>query len=235
MIARKVLHLAAAATTATVATCFASRGLGGSFTRSTNLPLSLSPKAPPTEVTARTVATQGERSSSGRRSSSLRCATTSTQAESLRTRGGGSLGSDGAGKALQGGGDLCAGAADKGLAETDPEVWEIISAERRRQVGVAGVRVGCISCQRWLLLLWWPFQNLVIPTPMCNTQYLCCGSFEYGWCLSVWNTTFNIAPRRKAPATVSGLGKDRYSQYNEFNLYADTPRVSNAHSCPYII
>lgn len=45
----------------------------------------------------------------------------STQEESvLRTRGGG-------------GGDL--GDADTGLSETDPEVWEIITAERRRQVG----------------------------------------------------------------------------------------------------
>lgn len=79
---------------------------------------------------------------------------TSAQAESLRTRGGGLLGSDGAGKALQGGEDLCAGAADKGLFETDPEVWEIISAERRRQVGAAGVCVGCISFQPWFRLLW---------------------------------------------------------------------------------
>lgn len=82
---------------------------------------------------------------------------TSAQAESLRTRGGGSLGSDGAGKALQGGEGLCAGAADKGLAETDPEVWEIISAERRRQVGAAGIRVRCKPCQRWFLVLWRPF------------------------------------------------------------------------------
>lgn len=79
-------------------------------------------------------------------------ASSSRQDSSLFTRGGG-LEEGGAPQALQEneqeeekgeGGDAdanalpaeaCSGGADLGLSESDPQVWEIVSAERRRQVG----------------------------------------------------------------------------------------------------
>lgn len=56
----------------------------------------------------------------------------------LLTRGGGDGGED-AGSGL--------GEGDPGLSETDPEVWEIINAERRRQVRGGGLVCVCV-CER---------------------------------------------------------------------------------------
>lgn len=54
-------------------------------------------------------------------------AVSNTHADSFLVRGGSSE---------WGNGEIgCEGTTDTGLAEADPEVWEIISAERRRQVG----------------------------------------------------------------------------------------------------
>ena len=61
--------------------------------------------------------------------SSISLSMASAHASSLRTRGGGSEQGDAGVDGER--------AVDTGLAETDPEVWEIIEAERRRQVGAS--------------------------------------------------------------------------------------------------
>lgn len=128
----RLLHLAAAAATTAVATCFAcpggiSRGVAASSAAPSPTASADSMMTPRTATAttavggARATGTVSSRGSPGR-SSTSRCATAPAQEESaLRTRGGG--------------GDAGSGEADPGLAETDPEVWEIINAERRRQVG----------------------------------------------------------------------------------------------------
>lgn len=47
----------------------------------------------------------------------------------------------------------CSGGADLGLSESDPEVWEIISAERRRQVGGRNVVLPLSYCCTFCYLL----------------------------------------------------------------------------------
>ena len=63
------------------------------------------------------------------RASSISLSTANAYASSLRTRGGGSDQGDAGVN-----GERAVGTE---LAETDPEVWEIIEAERRRQVGAS--------------------------------------------------------------------------------------------------
>lgn len=129
----RVLRLAAAAATAAVATCFAcpartSHSAAATAPQSSTMSadsIMITPRAvPPAAALAtggRGAPDFGNSRRSASRSLTLARAMVSTQEESvLRTRGGG-------------GGDL--GDADTGLSETDPEVWEIITAERRRQVG----------------------------------------------------------------------------------------------------
>ncbi|CAN0385025.1 unnamed protein product [Ectocarpus sp. 12 AP-2014] len=128
----RVLRLAAAAATAAVATCFACPA-STSNSGAATAPHSSATSADDMMTTLRAVPPAAALATGGRgapdvgncrRSASrpltLARAMASAQEESvLRTRGGG-------------GGDL--GDADTGLSETDPEVWEIITAERRRQV-----------------------------------------------------------------------------------------------------
>lgn len=125
----RLLHLAAAAATTTVATCFACPGqiggAGGCTRSSTSAADAAAAAAAVTPRTAsvRRRAAPGDGVGSGResgRSSTAVCGISSTQEESLlRTRGGGAAGS---------------GEDDPSLSETDDEVWQIINAERRRQV-----------------------------------------------------------------------------------------------------
>ncbi|CAN0330423.1 unnamed protein product [Pylaiella littoralis] len=147
----RLLHLAAAAATTAVASCFAcpgsrvshGSGITGSLGHAAQISTSSSAvdslAIPRPAADGRRAASAGShsssRSSSPRRRSSrtssvaMKLAMASDQtaaAESpLLTRGGGDGGED-AGSGL--------GEGDPGLSETDPEVWEIINAERRRQV-----------------------------------------------------------------------------------------------------
>eukprot|EP00752_Nemacystus_decipiens_P011725 g10406.t1 len=127
----RILHLAAAAATTAVATCFASPGRisgAGSCTRgSTSAAAESSTALTPRTVSARRAACRGGGGGGGAdggkessRSSSALCAISSAQEESLLH--------------THGGGDASSGEDDPGLSETDDEVWQIINAERRRQV-----------------------------------------------------------------------------------------------------
>ena len=128
----RLLHLAAAAATTAVATCFACPGRISGAGSCTPGSTSAADGAvtPPRTASARRLAASCGGVDGGRepsRSSTAVCAISSAQGESavLRTRGGGSAAS---------------GVNDPGLSETDDEVWQIINAERRRQVrGCLGV------------------------------------------------------------------------------------------------
>lgn len=128
----RILHLAAAAATTAVATCFACPGRISGAGSCTPGSTSAADGAvtPPRTASVRRLAASCGGVDGGRkpsRSSTAVCAISSAQEESavLRTRGGGSAAS---------------GVNDPGLSETDDEVWQIINAERRRQVrGSVGV------------------------------------------------------------------------------------------------
>lgn len=122
----RLLHLAAAAATTAVATCFACPGRisgAGGCTPSSTSAASNSAVTPRTASVRRSAAGGGGGGGSEKepsRPSTAMCAISPAQEESLlRTRGG-------AGTGL--------GEDDPGLSETDDEVWQIINAERRRQV-----------------------------------------------------------------------------------------------------
>ncbi|CAN0007619.1 unnamed protein product [Scytosiphon promiscuus] len=128
----RLLRLAAAAGTTAVATCFACPG-GMSQGVPPPPAAKSSTSSADSMMTRRTATATATAAGSARadgdvcgggslsRPSTARYAVAPTQEEAvLRTRGGG----EGTGL----------GEADPGLAETDPEVWEIINAERRRQV-----------------------------------------------------------------------------------------------------
>jgi len=119
----RLLHLAAAATSTAVATCFACPGgIGGASSRFASSASVMTPRASSGSCSA---AAHGQDRLPARLSTA-RSASPSAQEEAvLRTRGGGAAA---AGVGL--------GADDPGLAETDAEVWEIVNAERRRQVVV---------------------------------------------------------------------------------------------------
>lgn len=141
----RLLRLAAAAATTTVATCFACPGRISGAGTCAQSSTSAAADIAATQLTASVGRRAGGVVGSGvrpSRSSTAICAVSSAQEESaLRTRGGGGTGS---------------GEDDPALSETDDEVWQIINAERRRQVCVrvayrgsqTGFGHGCSACQR---------------------------------------------------------------------------------------
>lgn len=158
MLARKLLHLAAAAATTTMATCFACSGISYGA-RSTSL---LSPttcadtkliptssnapvQRPMTEDSLAMLSHDRWRRLPRRCHHSIaRSAMTPAQEQSVHMRGGG-LGASGQ--------DVAASeaevAVDRSLADSDPDVWEIINAEKRRQVH--GMYEASYCCCRALL------------------------------------------------------------------------------------
>lgn len=133
----RLLHLAAAASMMAVATCFACPGrisgaAGGCTPSSTSAAVDSAAAATPRKASVwrRAAAADsgvGSERECSRSLTAMRAISSAQEEPLLRTRGGG-------------GTNAAHGEDDPGLSETDDEVWQIINAERRRQVCV---RVMC--------------------------------------------------------------------------------------------
>lgn len=153
VVTRALLHLAAAAVTTTVVSCFVSPGLAITSTGSASLEHTqhqqqsavVAPRSQQSTATWTYTACGASTKTCRARATGHALMSAVRATESLSTRGG-SFGSDdsnlnasGMQETVRGttgsAGKDGLGEADEGLAESDPEVWEIITAERRRQVG----------------------------------------------------------------------------------------------------
>ncbi len=122
----RLLHLAAAAATTSVATCFACPGgIGGAGARPASSAAADRFMTPPRTSSGSCSAADVQERSNGRFSTARRASPSAQEEAVLRTRGGGAAAAG-----------VGSGADDPGLAETDAEVWQIVDAERRRQVSV---------------------------------------------------------------------------------------------------